>query len=86
MWFTSLSSSKCKRTIIGKRVRLNNDWDAMLGRTTKEKELGVTFSPEMKVSEKCGIAASKGSQSIGLIKRTLRYKETANYTPVQCNS
>ena len=76
MWFTSLSSSKCKRTIIGKRVSLNNGWDAMLGRTTKENELGVTFSPEMKVSEQCGIAASKFSQIIGLITRTLRYKET----------
>ena len=32
--------------------------DAILGRTTQEKELGVTFSAEMKASEKCRIAAS----------------------------
>ena len=35
--------------------------DAVLGRTTQEKDLGVTFSADMKVSEHCGIAASKGN-------------------------
>ena len=35
--------------------------DAVLGRTTKEKDLGVTFSADMNVSEQCGIAASKGN-------------------------
>ena len=34
---------------------------AALGRTTQEKDLGVTFSTDMKVSEQCGIAALKGS-------------------------
>ena len=29
----------------------------------------------MKVSEQCGIAASKGNQILGLIKRTITYKE-----------
>ena len=31
--------------------------DAVLGRTTLEKDLGVPFSGDMKVSEQCGIAA-----------------------------
>ena len=31
--------------------------DAVLGRTTQEKDLGVTFSADMKVSEQCGFAA-----------------------------
>ena len=35
--------------------------DAVLGRTTQEKDLGVTFSADMKVSEQCGISASKGN-------------------------
>ena len=35
--------------------------DAVLGRTTQEKDLGVTFSADMKVSEQCWIAASKGN-------------------------
>ena len=33
--------------------------DAVLGRTTQEKDLGVTFNADMKVSEQCRIAASK---------------------------
>ena len=43
--------------------------DAVLGRTTQENYLGVTFSVDMKVSEQCGIAASKGNQIGGLIRR-----------------
>ena len=41
--------------------------DAVLGRTTQEKDLGVTLSADMKVSEQCGIAASKGNQILGLM-------------------
>ena len=44
--------------------------DAVLGRTTQEKDLGVTFIADMKVSKQCGIAAG----------------ETAHCTPVQSNS
>ena len=49
--------------------------DAVQGRTTHEKDLGVTFSADVKVSEQCGIAASKGNQILGLIRRTIMYKE-----------
>ena len=34
----------------------------VLGSTVKEKDLGITISADMKVSEQCGIAASKGNQ------------------------
>ena len=37
--------------------------DAVLDRTRQEKDLGVTFSADIKVSEQCRIAASKGVQS-----------------------
>ena len=41
----------------------NIKWgDDVLGRTTQEKDVGVTFSANMKVSEQCGMAASKGNQ------------------------
>ena len=40
-----------------------------------EKTRKVTFSADMKVSEQRGIAASKGNQSLGLIRRTIMYKE-----------
>ena len=36
----------------------------------------------MKVSEQCGIAASKGSQIIGLIRRTIMYKEKQLFVPL----
>ena len=37
-------------------------------------KIGVTFSADMKVSEQYGIAASKGNQILGLIRRTIMYK------------
>ena len=56
--------------------------DAVLGRTTQEKDLGVTFSADMKVSEQCGIAASKGNQILGLIRGTILYKEKQLIVPL----
>ena len=56
--------------------------DAVLGRTTQEKDLGVTFSADMKVSEQCGIAASKGNQILGLIRRTITYMEKQLIVPL----
>ena len=49
--------------------------DTILGATVKEKDLGVTISADMKVSEQCGITASKGNQIIGLFTRNITYKE-----------
>ena len=43
--------------------------------TVKEKDLGVTISADMKVSEQCGIAASKGNHILGLIRRNITYKD-----------
>ena len=56
--------------------------DAVLGRTTQETDLGVTFSGDMKVSEQCGMAASKGNQIIGLIRRTILCKEKQLIVPL----
>ena len=36
--------------------------NTVLGTTVKEKDLGVTISADMNVSEQCGIAASNGNQ------------------------
>ena len=55
--------------------------DAVLGRTTQKKDFGVTFSADMKVSEQCGIAASKGNQILRLIRRTIMYKEKQLIVP-----
>ena len=43
----------------------------VLSITVKEKDLGVKICADMKVSEQCGIAASKGNQIIGLIRRNI---------------
>ena len=56
--------------------------DAVLGRTTQKKILGVTFSADMKVSEQCGIAASKGNQILGLIRWTIMYNEKQLIVPL----
>ena len=45
-----------------------------LGDTTvKEKDLGITISADMTVSEQCGIAASKGNQIVGLTSFRIMY-------------
>ena len=49
--------------------------NTVLGTTVKEKDLGVTISADMKVSEQCGIAVSKDNQISGLVRRNITYKE-----------
>ena len=56
--------------------------DTVLGTTVKEKNLGITISAAMKYSEQCGIAASKGNQIFGLIRRNITYKETKLIIPL----
>ena len=56
--------------------------DVVLGRTTQEKDLGVTFSGDMKVSDQCRIAASKGNKILRLIRRTIMYKEKQILVPL----
>ena len=56
--------------------------DDVLGRTTQEKDLGVTFCADMKVSEQCGIAASKGNQVLRIISRTITYKDKQLIVPL----
>ena len=47
----------------------------VLSTTTTEKDLGVIISADVKVSEQCAMAASKGNQMLGLIRRNITYKE-----------
>ena len=75
---------KCKCIHIG-HGNMDEEYkmgDTVLGRTTQEKDLRVTFSADMKVSEQCGIAASKGNQILGLIRRTITYKEKQLIVPL----
>ena len=49
--------------------------DTVLNTTLKEKDLGLTISADMKVSEQCEIAAAKGNQILGLIGRNIMYNK-----------
>ena len=75
-WQMLFNFGKCKCLHTG-HGNLNVNYkmgDTVLGTTVKENDLGVTISADMKVSEQCGIAASKGNQIIGLIRRNITYK------------
>ena len=81
-WQMLLNFGKCKCIHTGQGTFDVNYkmGDTVLGTTVKEKDLGVTISVDMKVSEQCGISASKGNQILGLIMKNITYKEKANYT------
>ena len=54
----------------------------ILSKTMKEKDLGVTMNANMKVSEQCRIAASKGNQVLGMIRRNITYNEKSLIVPL----
>ena len=54
----------------------------ILSITVKEKDLGVTMNANMKVSEHCRIAASKGNQVLGMIRRNIKYKDKSLIVPL----
>ena len=69
-WQMLLNFGKCKCIHIG-HGNMDEEYkmgDDVLGGTTQENDLGVTFSVDMKVSEQCGISSLKGSQILGLIR------------------
>ena len=45
----------------------------VLNTTVNEKDSGLTISADMKVSEQYRIAAAKGNQTLGLIRRNIMY-------------
>ena len=47
----------------------------VLSNITTEKDLGVIISADIKASELCAMAASKGNQMLGLIRRNITHKE-----------
>ena len=63
---------------------VNNEMGgAILCKTVvKENDLGVTINANMKVSEQCRIAASKGNQILGMIRRNITYKEKGLIVPL----
>ena len=79
-----LNFGKCKYIPIG-HGNMDEEYkmgDAVLDRITQEKDLRVTYSADITVSEQCGIAASKGNQILGQIRRTIMYKEKQLIVPL----
>ena len=76
-WQMLLNFEKCKclHTGHGNLDITYNMGDSVLGPTVKEKDLGIKISADMKVSEQCGITASKGNQNKLIIPL---YKAIAN--------
>ena len=65
---------KCLHTGPGNTGMNNEMGGTILSKTGNEKDLGVTMNANMKVSEQCRIAASKGYQVLGMIRRNITYK------------
>ena len=54
----------------------------LLSKTMNEKDLEVTMNANIKVSDQSKIAASKGNQVIGMIRRNITYKEKGSVVPL----
>ena len=66
-WQMLFNFGKCKCLHTGSgNTGMNYEMGGtILSKTVKEKDLGVTMNANMKVSEQCRIAASKGNQVLG---------------------
>ena len=83
-WQMLFNFGKCKCLHIGPG---NTSMTYQMGGTSlsitlKEKDLGVTMNANMKVSEQCRIAASKGNQVLGMICRNITYKDKSLIVPL----
>ena len=72
-WQMLFNFGKCKCIHIGYFI---------LGTNVKEKDLGVTISADMTVSEQCRLAAAKGNQILGLIRRNITNIEKTVIIPL----
>ena len=55
---------------------------SVLNTTLNENDTGLTISADMKESEQCRIAAAKGNQILGLIRRNIVYKDKELIIPL----
>ena len=54
----------------------------ILSKTENEQYLGVTINTNMNISEQCRLAASKGNEVLGMIRRNITYKEKSLTVPL----
>ena len=67
------STIGCHAAYTGRgNVGMNYDMEGtIICQTVRKKDLGVTMTDDMKVSEQCRIAASKSSHVLGMILRNI---------------
>ena len=73
---------KCLHTGPGKTGMNYEMGGTILSKPVKEKYLGVSMNANMKGSEQCRIAVSKGNQVLGMIRRNITYKEKSVILPL----
>ena len=81
-WQMSFNVEKCKVMHVGRnngnhQYIMNNQ---VLQAVTEEKDLGVIYTDNMKTSKQCTAARNKANRVLGLINRTLTYKNKTNVT------
>ena len=83
-WQMLFNFGKCKCLHIGQgNTSMTYEMGGtILSTTVKENDLGVTMNANMKVSEQCRIAASKGNQVLGMIRRNISYKDKSLIVPL----
>ena len=73
---------KCLHTGLGNTGMNYEMGGNILSKTVKEKDLGLTMNANVKVSEQCRIAASKGNQILGMIRTNITHKEKSLIVPL----
>ncbi len=83
-WQMLFNFGKCKCIHTGPgNTGMNYEMGGIiLSKTVKEKYLGATMNANMKVSEQCRIAASKGNQVIGMNRRNITYTDKSLVVPL----
>ena len=81
-WQMLFNFGKCLHTGPGNTGMNYEMGRTIVSKTVKEKDLWVKMNANMKVSEQCRIAASKGNQVLGMIRRNITYKEKSLIVPL----
>jgi len=76
----TFNTDKCKVIHYGKEGSINFKYSMhgkLLDEVSSEKDLGVTFTKDLKVRQQCEEAYKKASQMSRLIHRTIQFKNPA---------
>ena len=83
-WQMLFNCKKCTCLHVGygneeKEYKMGN---TTLGKSQKERNLGVIISADLKVSEQCSIAAAKGNKVLGIIRRHIACRDRKILVPL----